>query len=355
MGRRDKSYHRDLKQQATDRLLEMLHRGAGHSKRNDKRKGMSAKDKIYSYDTYETYRKHIRYFCDYVREHHPECTTITKAERYVNEWLEYRSTQTNKKGEPLSAWTISTEVQAVRKLYGMEADDENAFQAPRRKRQDIKRSRGEAKRDLFFSEANNAELVAFCRGTGLRRRELEELRGKDLISREQIREKLEKQDPLAYLFMAASDEKAEYRQHQIYEDAELFYDIAEYFIFVRNGKGGRYRISPVIGKNSEQIVERMKAAAPDEKVWQYVSTLADIHSYRGDYATAIYRNYARPFEEIPVEGPSLCTRKSYKNDLYVCRKEESKRKLDRYAMELTSKALGHNRIDIVAENYLKGL
>lgn len=39
----------------------------------------------------------------------------------------------------------------------------------------------------------------------------------------------------------------------------------------------------------------------------------------------------------------------------TCRKDESGRKLDKAAMLVCSKALGHNRIDVVANNYIRDL
>ena len=62
---------------------------------------------------------------------------------------------------------------------------------------------------------------------------------------------------------------------------------SEYYINIENGKGGRKRISPIVGKNIDQIVERMKNTPEDKKVWEYVNSNADIHSYRADYATEI--------------------------------------------------------------------
>ena len=90
----------------------------------------------------------------------------------------------------LSAWTVQLEAKALGKLYGISPDDENYFKPPKRNREDIKRSRGDRVRDRHFSKTNNDELIKFCRGTGLRRKELQELRGKDLVSREQIEKEL---------------------------------------------------------------------------------------------------------------------------------------------------------------------
>lgn len=45
----------------------------------------------------------------------------------------------------------------------------------------------------------------------------------------------------------------------------------------------------------------MKNTPPDEKVWQFIHQCADIHSYRSDYAVAIYKAHARKISEIPFD------------------------------------------------------
>ena len=52
MGRNNKSFHKDLKQQIYESLTTMLHNGAGRSKSEDKKNG-NTQDYIYSYSTYE--------------------------------------------------------------------------------------------------------------------------------------------------------------------------------------------------------------------------------------------------------------------------------------------------------------
>ena len=136
-------------------------------------------------------------------------------------------------------------------------------------------------------------------------------------------------------------------------DAMLFPQ--EWFIHVRNGKGGRERLSPIIGKNAAQIVERIADTPAEEKVWQHIHTSADIHAYRAEYATAIYKAYARPIGGIPYDRVNKGTEKRFQGDVYTCRKDEAGKKLDKAAMLLCSKALGHNRISVVADNYIRGL
>lgn len=167
-----------------------------------------------------------------------------------------------------------------------------------RHRAGITRSRKAAKRDKNFSEAKNREFIEFCKATGLRKKELKCLRGTQLVFKNGI-----------------------------------------YYIAVTSGaKGGRYRESPIIS-NIDAIVEQMKEAG-NGKVWSYVPDM-DVHSYRSDYCTEIYNTLARPIEMIP------------KNERYHCRSDLKGVCYDKHAMLIASRCLGHNRINIIAEHYLR--
>ena len=56
---------RSLEQQAYAELKSML--AIGESKYEAKRDGTSDK-KIFSFDTFKTYKKHIGYFCEYIKQ-----------------------------------------------------------------------------------------------------------------------------------------------------------------------------------------------------------------------------------------------------------------------------------------------
>ena len=337
MSKNDK-YHKNLKQQIQNSLFEMLQKGLGQSKQEDKRKE-NTWDKIYSRNTYQTYRKHCNYFADYIKEKHPNCTTLTSAKKYVNEWLEWRTNYyKNYKGYKLSNWTIQLEAKALGKLYNIRPDDPDYFVCPKRRREDIKRSRVDCVRDKHFSVTNNDELIKFCRGTGLRRSEVAGIKGNCLYTKDKLKEILSK---------TTNETKIE-----IINDA-LRFTHQNYFIFVIC-KGGKYRLAPIRGKNEKQIVERIVNTPKDQKVWQYVNTNADIHSYRSDYATALYKEYARPIDQIPYDKVNKlgCL---YQSQVYHCRKDEKGKKMDKEAMLIASKALGHNRIEVIANNYIRGL
>ena len=340
MGRRNKAYSKDLHQQAYDRLTAM--QSFGESKRDAKENGTD-REKIFSFNTYKAYWKHTKYFIQYIKENHPDCTTLKSARKYVNEWLQTRADQ------GLSAWTVQLEAKAMGKLYGISPDDEKYFKPPKRNRADIKRSRGDKVRDRHFSITNNDELIKFCRGTGLRRGELSELRGGELLTKEQIEQEISKIEAIP----EPEKSKEDLRRLQVLKDTRLF--DSEYYVYVRNGKGGRERLSPIVGKIIEQIVERTRNTPEGEKVWQHVHKSADIHGYRAEYATAIYKAHARAIEEIPYDRVNRGTGRRYQSQVYTCRKDEAGKKLDKAAMLICSKALGHNRISVVADNYIRGL
>lgn len=268
MGRRNKSYSKDLHQQAYERLNSM--QAFGESRRAAKSEGAD-RDKIFSFNTYKSYWKHTKYFIKYIKEHHSECTTLKKARKYVGEWLQ------DGVDRGLSAWTIGVQRSAMGKLYGIAPDDEDFFKAPKKQRENIKRSRGVRVRDKHFSKTNNDGLIKFCQGTGLRRKELQELRGKDLMTRAQIEAEISE---LKKLLPAELTPDAEKRLGML-KDALMFRE--DYFTHVRNGKGGRERVSPIVGPNIEQIVERIRNTPAEEKVWQHVHQSADIHGYKDGY------------------------------------------------------------------------
>lgn len=71
--------------------------------------------------------------------------------------------------------------------------------------------------------------------------------------------------------------------------------------------------------------------------------------------TAIYKARARAIEDIPYDRVNRGTGRRYQSEVYTCRKDEAGKKLDKAAMLICSKALGHNRISVVADNYIRGL
>ena len=269
---------------------------------------------IYSWETYKTYLKHSIYFATYAKETHG-CRTLEEARPYAAEWIRSRI------DKGLSPYTIKTEVSALAKLFGCHGKD-FGVETPSRSRCSITRSRGAKPGDIHFSEERHKDLVDFCRGTGLRRRELKYLTGDKLIE----------------------NEDGTY---------SILVDVA--------AKGGRTRIAPVIGPHADEIAGRMKAAG-SARVWRAVPSHADIHSYRSDYATALYSAHARPREICREEcfynrehynGKGIPKGGNDRDSIYRFKGERRGEWLDKAAMLLVSRALGHNRISVVGAHYIR--
>ena len=340
MGRDKKKYHKNLHQQAHEKLVSL--QAFGDSRAKDKRTGAD-KNKIYSFSTYQTYHRAVMRFVKYVERTHPECTSLKKAKRHVNDWLQSRVEA------DLSAWTISMETSALCKLYGILPDDPKRFHAPQRRREDIKRSRGDVKRDKHFSIKNNDELIKFATATGVRRNVLERLKGGDLWSRKRM------EDRASELSQKEKMTDHEAKQLALLRDTLSTFPEFAFFVFHRKDKGGRDRLAPVWPEYQDLVVRRMNEVEPDELVFSYVHSGADIHSYRARYCQMLYRHYARDLATLPYNKYNHGSRKWYQGDVYICRSDEKGRRLDRAALLKVSKALGHNRIDVIPRNYLYGL
>jgi len=261
----------------------------GESKHAHKIAG-DATEYIFSWSTYKAYTKHARYFLTWAKSKY-KCKTLAQARQYADEWLQLRI------NEGKSAYTIKLELAALCKLYGDTAAD--YIPTPPRLRKNIVRSRRQAVRDAHFSEANHADFCEFARSTGLRRAELKALTGDKVLQ----------------------------------ENGEW------YVIVNKMSKGGKPRKAPIVG-NVAKIVSMMQTAGTG-KVFEKIPNGADIHGYRADYATTVYLMHARPLKSLPRE------------EIYCCRKDRKGVHFDRKAMLEASRALGHNRISIVGEHYIR--
>ena len=247
--------------------------------------------RIYSWETYRVYLRHSCAFVKWVKERHG-VRVLADARQYAEEYVRELT------AAGYAPSTLKLIASAIAKTYSCSTDDLKVVTAPRR-RADITRSRGHKKSDAHFSEKNNQDLVEFCRATGLRNhKELQQICGDQL----------------------------EYRD-------------GYYYIVGVKGKGGKIRDVPVL-PDYEATVVRCCVAAGSGKVWPHVSSHADIHSYRADYASAWYKRLARPAAFIPPV------------DRYVCRRDRAGVVYDKAAMLQVSRMLGHNRISVIAGHYL---
>ncbi|MBR3486035.1 MAG: hypothetical protein IKH31_00465 [Clostridia bacterium] len=285
----------------------------GHSKHADKRAGVTDQY-IYSFDTMATYKKAALRFTDWVKSDPVvvealgrKPRTLVEIRPFAEMWLLKRQ------DEGKSAYTLKMERSALKKLYG----EEIYVELKPAKRTDISRSRGTAARDAGFSEKKNAELINFCRCCGPRRAELAML------------------DASALEFVGGKP----------------------FVHYTKGTKGGRERLSPIVGTEDE--VKRALVYLDSLDGTQKINSHADIHSYRADYATRVYMEAARPIEELRgkmIDVTSLSGkdgRAMWRSAIYCFRGDRKGDKLDRAAMLKASQALGHNRVSVVAESYIR--
>ena len=280
---------KSLTRQVEETLKDKLR--IGQSKHDAKVAG-TAQEGIYSFKTLKTYMEQCNYFTRYCKENYG-CRYLGDCRKYADEYLQKRIDKGN------SPYTLHLIRSALEKLYGDTSKD--YIPLPQRKRQDITRSRKEAVRDKHFSEKNHKSIVTFCKGSGVRRHELAQLRGKD----------------------------------RLYRDGKLY-------VLVRKGKGGKSREVPVLKEYQEEI-ERLMETAADGFVFPEVPNAMDVHGYRAEYATALYQRLKRPWFNIPA------------SECYYCRGDRKGTVLDKRAMLQVSRALGHNRISVIAGHYLIGV
>ena len=147
----------------------------------------------------------------------------------------------------------------------------------------------------------------------------------------------------------------EQRLLTVLEEALSVFPDQSDFLLHKQDKGGKWRFAPIVGNGQNRVIERMMNTPPDELVWQHVHNAADIHHMRSLYCQQVYRLYARDISDIPYDKYHPGTKKMYQSQVYHCRNDEFGRKLDRLALYKASKALGHNRIDVIPNSYLYGL
>lgn len=261
----------------------------GTSKHQDKVSGVDTGGKIYSYSTYQNYLVEGRRFTQWCRAN-TSATTLEEMREHRNAYIQ------DNLDRGLSPATVKKRVAALNKVYG---DKIQGVQVPNRVRSGITRSRLECTNSANFSESRNRPLVEFCRATGLRRHELAALKP------EQVR-------------------MVDGRLHVC--------DV--------HGKGGRVRDVPVAKGGEEAVLRAVYNCREGERVFKHIPGHADIHSYRADYCTSIYKEHERELGALP------------RTEKYYCRGDMRGVVFDRQAMLAASEALGHSRIDVIAGHYL---
>jgi integrase len=273
---------------------------ADHQKRSDAKAVAKAQGeslfaftdgKIHAFESRNNYQKIVMRFLDWCRETQDlrdHDLIDEQADELVSLWLVERIDQN------YSAWTLQTERSAMR-MYFQNRHLADCVELPKRRRENIKRSRYPTVRDKHINLDNWQHVIKFCLSCGLRREELRDLLVRDVYERP---------------------------PH------------GELIVQVRKGKGGKDRKVVVFPGREQAVLDAVAGKEPEVHVFNRISGLLDIHSYRRQFAQELYEHLSgRPLP--PLEG------------------RLSSPDLDHDAALEVSHRLGHNRIDIIFGHYLR--
>jgi hypothetical protein len=247
--------------------------------------------RIHSFESRRGYQKIIMRFLEWCREQH-NLRDLARIDEEADELaclylLEYLQ-------RDCSAWTLTTYRSALR-MFFQNRSLMDSITLPARRKQDIKRSRGPAKRDKQINLDNWGHVINFCLACGLRREELRDLYVREVYTRPGSQQLV---------------------------------------VYVRHGKGGKDREVPVFPGREEDVLSQVQGRPPEDHVFSRISGLLDIHSYRRTFAQDLYKYWSgRPLPSL--EG------RLHSADL------------DRDVALRVSRCLGHNRIDIIFGHYIR--
>lgn len=311
------SKHGSMAYQVTKILQDKF--APGESKHKAKESGED-NDFIFGFNSIRTYIREATNFCNWCKEVFG-VRTVAACKPYVKRYIQ---NVRKKNGERYSASSLATKASAIAKLYGVQK-----VKTPERKLEDITRSRKPREMDKHYRPENHSDLERFCEATGTRRCEVSRIRG---------------------------------TQHEI-RNHHLYVQIVD-----NQGKGGRKREIPVV-KDARFVLDLMQKAGTG-KVFEKIPDACDVHAHRASYAATLYKLVARPLEVCEkdpffdknrsvtreINGQKIKTRGVLCPDsVYWCRGSRRGIWYDKKALLIVSRALGHNRIDVVACHYLYSL
>lgn len=140
-------------------------------------------NRIHAFESRSTYQKTIMRFLTWCKEQHNlrDLDRITeRADELASLYLMERIEQGK------SAWTLQTERSALRMLF-QDRQLTQEVELPKRKRENIKRSRLPTVRDKHINLNNWQHVIQFSLASGLRREELRDLHVRDVQVRQDDR------------------------------------------------------------------------------------------------------------------------------------------------------------------------
>ena len=205
-------------------------------------------------DTIRTYKKAIKGFCNWTKASgYTREVVLGEPQRYLQAYAD------SLRERGLSPATIHTYMSAPCKGLGVPMQH---ISKPDRAIGEISRSRG-GKNERGRKDAQKAayaRLVAFQAVVGLRRAELEKLRGEDLQKR----------------------------------DGQLY-------VVARQGKGGKEQWQRILPRDAGTVTETFKGIGKDEKVFsaEEMKNRIDLHGMRAAHARQTYDYYLTRIKQEP--------------------------------------------------------
>jgi len=295
------AHRKSIIREAIERLDSF--RGIGESRHEAKRAIREASDerqwtvstgKIHAHTTRKVYQQQALAFINWARDTHGIHRLAVLDEQAAVLVPQYLRLHLN---EGKSAYTLQTARSALR-LFFQNRTLAQEVRLPRRTRETITRSRGPIAADRHIQLANWQPVIRFLQATGLRRNEIAHLRVRDIVA-----------------------------QHADHQHRPI--------VSVVNGKGGKARIVPVLAGREQDVLNQKGEREASDLVFSRIPKRLRIHSYRREYAQALYLSLAPGWSLPPANGrlkPS-----DYHHE----------------AVMRVSAALGHNRKDIVLRHYLR--
>ena len=265
----------------------------GQSKHKAKETGDNV-NWIYSHSTATNYFTVSKQFTDWCKENHG-IKNLTDARALAPDYLNHRISSGK------AASTIARDAAALGKLFGCSKKD-FGVDYPKRHREDFTRSRNaNTVRSKHFNPANHKGLDDFTKATGLRRAELSKLKLEDIT----------------------------------FKDGKAIVNIVG-----NNAKGGRVRWVEALDPEAVARACELAKDNPSGLVFGRLPSHMDIHANRALFAEALYKLHARDISTLS------------RGEKYICRADKLGTVYDRRAMAIVSKALGHNRLNVIAQSYL---
>lgn len=259
--------------------------------------------KIYSFSSYHTYCKVGREYGKWLAEKGVKYGSLAQTEKFAEEYIQTRLS------EGKSLYTLKMERSALGMIYGHSIE----VPLPTRHGVDVKRSREETSNDKHISRTGKyKDVFTVASATGCRRCDIKKITVNSLVKKDGM-----------------------------------------YFLDIKQSKGGRNRLAPVLPDKVQEVKAIFnKAKASGQKyIFNHIPKEVDIHSLRREYAQALYHTMStdkdlrdKYLEYYPTRHEKV------KSDFY---KDRQGNIFERDTVYLISQALGHSRIDTSITSYLK--